>query len=253
MIIQKQINNIGISFLGGGTRAVAYAGLLKAFEEKGIKINALVGSSGGACVAAAYAFNKSPEQIKESFKTFKPGSLYNPISIFRKGNFNYSSWIKHFAKLIPIDYRIENSNKKLAIHLTNLETLESEFKEAGPVVETVVASSAFVGGYTLNGTKFIDGDYDPETGVDFLKKSGCDFTILCYLDLGSKPLLKFTPFNITQKNAINLDFKMHPTDSVLAIKIDNPGSIVGTKNVDEHFNQGYVAGLKFLEEVGLQG
>ena len=46
---------IGIALAGGGIRGIAHAGVLKALEDNGIKIEAIGGTSAGSIVAALYA------------------------------------------------------------------------------------------------------------------------------------------------------------------------------------------------------
>lgn len=157
-------------FFGGGMRSVAYAGSLKALEEFEIKPMALAGSSGGALVSAPYAYGKTPLEIFTHFKTFKAIHLLSPYSIIFRKSLNYSAWERHFEKLIPVSERIEQTKIKLFIHTTNIKKQESEWLEKGSILKSVIASSAFFGSYSINGKKYADGDYDPETGVQKTKR-----------------------------------------------------------------------------------
>ncbi len=46
---------IGLSLAGGGVKGAAHIGVLKAFEEKGIKIDYIGGTSSGSIVSTLYA------------------------------------------------------------------------------------------------------------------------------------------------------------------------------------------------------
>lgn len=59
---------IGLALSGGGIRGIAHAGVLKALEENGIKIDIIGGTSAGSMVASLYAVGYKPDEIYHSFK-----------------------------------------------------------------------------------------------------------------------------------------------------------------------------------------
>ncbi len=61
---------IGIALSGGGIRGIAHVGVLKALEEKGIKIEAIGGTSAGSIVATLYAMGYKPYYIYVLFKKY---------------------------------------------------------------------------------------------------------------------------------------------------------------------------------------
>ena len=61
---------IGIALAGGGIRGIAHAGVLKALDENGIKIDAIGGTSAGSIVAALYAMGYKPYYIYVIFKKY---------------------------------------------------------------------------------------------------------------------------------------------------------------------------------------
>lgn len=61
---------IGIALSGGGIRGIAHAGVLKALDENGIKIDAIGGTSAGSIVAALYAMGYKPYYIYVIFKKY---------------------------------------------------------------------------------------------------------------------------------------------------------------------------------------
>ena len=54
---------LGIALSGGGIRGIAHAGVLKALEDNGIKIDIIGGTSAGSLVASLYAMGYSPYYI----------------------------------------------------------------------------------------------------------------------------------------------------------------------------------------------
>lgn len=61
---------VGIALAGGGIRGIAHAGVLKALEENGIRIDAIGGTSAGSIVAALYAMGYKPYYIYVLFKKY---------------------------------------------------------------------------------------------------------------------------------------------------------------------------------------
>lgn len=61
---------IGLALNGGGIRGIAHAGVLKALEENGIKIEVIGGTSSGSLVAGLYALGFSPYYIYVLFKRY---------------------------------------------------------------------------------------------------------------------------------------------------------------------------------------
>mgnify|MGYP000563988630 CR=1 FL=1 len=61
---------IGIALAGGGIRGIAHVGVLKALEEKNIKVAAIAGTSAGSIIATLYAMGYSPYYIYLLFKRY---------------------------------------------------------------------------------------------------------------------------------------------------------------------------------------
>lgn len=61
---------LGLSLSGGGIRGIAHAGVLKALEENGIKIDVIGGTSSGSIISTLYAMGYSPYYIYILFKRY---------------------------------------------------------------------------------------------------------------------------------------------------------------------------------------
>lgn len=66
----KQKWNFGLSLAGGGVKGAAHIGVLKAFEEKKIKIDYISGTSSGSIVSTLYACGYTPDEIYQIFKKY---------------------------------------------------------------------------------------------------------------------------------------------------------------------------------------
>lgn len=61
---------VGVSLAGGGIRGIAHVGVLKALEEKNIKVAVIAGTSAGSIIATLYAMGYSPYYIYLLFKRY---------------------------------------------------------------------------------------------------------------------------------------------------------------------------------------
>ncbi len=61
----KKFKKIGLAFGGGGARGFALIGVIKAFEEEGLKFDYIAGTSIGSIMGAMYAYGMSSNKIQE--------------------------------------------------------------------------------------------------------------------------------------------------------------------------------------------
>lgn len=66
----------GLCFCGGGIKAAAHIGALKAFEEEGIKFDCVSGASSGSIIATMYALGYNSDEMWKMFKEFSPKIKY---------------------------------------------------------------------------------------------------------------------------------------------------------------------------------
>lgn len=68
---KKKKIKIGLALGGGGARGIGHIGVLKAFEELGIKIDYIAGTSAGSLVGALYAGGYDAKQLENIAKNIK--------------------------------------------------------------------------------------------------------------------------------------------------------------------------------------
>lgn len=66
----------GLCFAGGGIKAAAHIGALKAFEEQGMKFDCVSGASSGSIIATMYALGYSSDEMWKMFKKLAPKIKY---------------------------------------------------------------------------------------------------------------------------------------------------------------------------------
>ena len=70
-------HRIGLALSGGGSRGLAQVGVLKAFEEAGLKVEAIAGTSIGGLVGGLYACGYSAEDLEDIVKTLDFSELFS--------------------------------------------------------------------------------------------------------------------------------------------------------------------------------
>ncbi|MCB9264447.1 MAG: patatin-like phospholipase family protein [Lewinellaceae bacterium] len=183
--MMKQKPTIGMVLSGGGVRGVAHAGVFKALEESGIRIDQLSGSSAGAMAGALYAAGYSPEDILEFFKT-------NAHNIFQ--------W-RHFARSKPgiLDsdqyaelfepwlkgHTFKTLSRKLYICVTDVLKGKVRFFSSGELVRPILASAAMPGVFTpveIGENWYIDGGTMNNFPVEPLMGK-CDILLGSYVSM----------------------------------------------------------------------
>lgn len=117
--------SLGLALSGGGAKAAAHIGVLKAFEDENIKIDYISGTSSGSIIAALYAcgyrakelfnfFNMYCNQISDYDKTI-------PFKIMSTA-FTGKIGVKGLAKGDKLEYIINNfCNKKGISDISNVK------------------------------------------------------------------------------------------------------------------------------------
>lgn len=137
-------SKIGLALSGGGTKGIAHAGVLKFLGEKNIKPSVISAASAGAIVASLYGIGKTPDEIREFFKSiyfFKWKHF-----VFNRPGFINSDAFKTYFNPAFKDIRIKDLSIETLIVSTDLVSGETRvFDENTKVIDAVIASSAFPG------------------------------------------------------------------------------------------------------------
>ena len=130
----------GLVLSGGGTRGFAHLGVIAALFDKGIKPDVISGTSAGAIVGAFIAAGKKPLDILE---TFKKGSFfkYTKLQIPRDGLMKLDGLKELFHREIPAK-NLEDLDIPFFAAISNLNKGTIEYRNTGPLGETVLASSS---------------------------------------------------------------------------------------------------------------
>src|SRR5262249_8232797 len=68
---------VALALSGGGARGIAHVGVLKAFEEEGIPVDAIAATSIGAVVGSIYATGSTASHLEETVKSLDWESIFS--------------------------------------------------------------------------------------------------------------------------------------------------------------------------------
>lgn len=154
----KHKKRIGLALSGGGARGIAHIGVIKAFEEHGVKIDAVAGASAGSIVGALLASGKSADEM---LTLIKESSIFRIIKVGvpSAGLTKLTYLQERLQSVIPED-TFESLQIPLYIAISNLVTGELEMVSSGPLSPVVMASSSiplFFKPVEINGHLYTDG------------------------------------------------------------------------------------------------
>lgn len=128
----------GLCFSGGGIKAAAHIGALKAFEEDGIKFDCVSGASSGSIIATMYALGYTSDEMWKMFKEFSPKIKYYQWSkilklivglVFKReitiDGLNSGKVIENIVNDICLQNKINNINEinmPLLISMVDMQT-----------------------------------------------------------------------------------------------------------------------------------
>ncbi len=169
---------IGLALGGGAVLGAAHIGILKAFEEKGIKIDCISGTSIGAFIAGLYAFGISPPEIEKRVADVS----WLDISGFTIPKYGLLSNEKlgEMLKAELGDAAVENAAISLALVATDIGKGEKVVARRGNLAQYVMASTCIPGIFspvTIDGRMLVDGGLLENVPVSPLKSMGADITV----------------------------------------------------------------------------
>lgn len=149
---------IGIVLSGGGARGIAHLGVLKALQEKNIKVSGISGCSAGAIVGTMFAAGYSPDHIFEivvssnTLKAMRPAWSRSGLVRMQKVEEVYLKYIPHNT--------FEHLKIPLTVNATDLYAGETVYFSSGELLKPVMASCSIPGLFepiVHNGVTLIDG------------------------------------------------------------------------------------------------
>ncbi len=252
-------STIGLILSGGGSKGIAHAGVLKFFEEIGIRPSHIAGTSSGAIVSSLYAWGKKPEEILEFFKSIY--FFHWKHFTFRKAGFIDSEAFRDYFISVFKDATLGDLPYKMHITATDLVSGKLKiFNHETKIADAVLASSAFPGiisPYEIDGKLYSDGGIVNHFPTDVLQ-GRCDTLIGVYVspiqkikadDMKSIRAVTTRAYDLLSANSNTqkftlCDWVISPDELALFSTFETNKS-----KMDEIFKVGYEAAKKSYEEL----
>ncbi len=244
----------GLVLSGGGAKGIAHIGVLKAFEEQGLEITHIAGTSSGAVVGAMYAAGNSWQDIFKFFKTV-PIFNYRRYAVNKPGFIDTLKFYKDFKPYFKED-DFASLEKALFVTATNLIDGKIKIFSSGELIKPVLASASFPGVFTpihINNGAYVDGGIINNFPVKPLKPF-CDKIIGVFInsletvdikDLNHSYKILNRSLQISLGNQSLHKFK--ECDFVICPAGLTKFGIFSLKTIDAIFEIGYRAAIKELE------
>lgn len=277
---------LGIALSGGGIRGIAHAGVLKALEDNGIKIDIIGGTSAGSLIAALYAMGYSPYYIYILFKRYakemvniNSGPIISGIGNFMMNKKNTLQGLKSGKSLETIYNQIaykkgirKLNQIKMPIVIPTVDIMNSKeyvFTNYIPknvedtsqyitnitVGKAVRASSSFPAVFNpceFENHAFMDGGALDNIPVHEVKKQGADKVIAVKFD--ADPVdEKSNIMDIVMKTIDIMGNKiseesLEMSDLVLSVYTDKVG-LLDVQKLDSCYQYGYNCAIENMEQI----
>lgn len=245
---------IAIAFGGGGIRGFMHLGVIKAFEEAGIKVDIVTGSSAGSIAATLYATGKPYHELEQIILNLKKDDIADFV-LSTKGFINGQS-IARWVNRVTGSPDISSLPFELGITVTELNSERSLLLREGNVGQAVQASSSIPGAFIpvkTNGKTFVDGGMLSLVPVRFAKALGADYVIGVDIYCGNKPVYKdstmgvlYTSFRI-QNCALGM-IEAKESDILIAPGYEPP-TLSSFETKKESIDAGYKAAKAMMPKI----
>jgi len=216
---------VGVSYSGGGNRAVVHIGVLRAFLEKKIIPTHVAGVSAGSFAAAfhaydPYTFNAFTDlKILFSYlnKAFIGLSVWQILTKFAAKGINIQSLgdASKIRKFLDASLPFKNFSElkiPLRIGATNVETGQDKWFRSGPIIPILMASSATPGIFPpvkIDNEIYIDGGVTDNLPLFELAKEGCG--VIYAVNAGYAGEAKKPPKNFLENLLFSRDIAQYQT------------------------------------------
>lgn len=149
---------LGLALSGGGSRAAAQLGAIKALKDHNIEICCYSGTSAGSMVAVLAADGVDPEVVLKEIDSFSLFTMVN-LSYSLSGLSNLKKIRKSLQKLL-VSKNLEDLPIPTYVVATNLNAGKIRVFDRGDIIEKVLASSSIpvmFAPQNIEGHNYIDG------------------------------------------------------------------------------------------------
>lgn len=184
---------VGLALGGGFARGISHIGVLRVFEQEGIPVEFIAGTSVGALIAAGYASGASLDYMEAqgSGTTFRDFGRWTLSRMGMASNERLENFLHKFTSA----RYFEEMKIPLSIVATDLIKGESVYFTEGEIGPALRASCAYPGLFLpveYRGRILVDGFLTEAVPTEAVKRLGATVIIAVYLEPGE---LKERPRN----------------------------------------------------------
>lgn len=181
---RKRPLTLGLALGSGGAKGLAHLGVLKAFEEEGIRFQIVTGTSIGAIVGALYAKGYSVADMQGIIESLNRKEFSRNLRPFADLGFA-EEFLSHY-----LEGDISELAKPFAAWATDGSTNEGVLLNSGNIARAVTASAAippFFRAVEIEGKRLYDGAFTNAVPADVCRQMGADVVIAVDLSAYLRP------------------------------------------------------------------
>ena len=244
---------LGVAFGGGGARGVALIGVIKAFEELGLKVDYVSGTSAGALIGAVYAFGKDSKSMEELARKLRTKDIRNSTFILKPSNaYNIE---KILLNIFEKDLMFSELNIPFTAVCTDISSGREVHISSGSVAKAVSGSCAVPGVFKpvqFVDMTLVDGGIKNNVSADVVREMGANVVIAIDLNdhrgagTQSTKLLSVLSSSLGLLLQSNVDQKLKFSDLVIKPNLDKYSS-TKMNDIDSIIKDGYDAVMQYKD------
>jgi NTE family protein len=221
---------IGLALGGGAARGFAHIGVIQVFEEHGIKVDLVAGTSAGSLVAALYASGKGGNELAKLAENMDEGAITDWA--FPTRGLIRGEALARFVREKTGGKLIEQMTMPLGIVATDLADGSPILFRSGDTGTAVRASSSVPAVFQpvkIGTHEYVDGGLVAPVPVRFARQMGAELVIAVDISsppddkpLGDSMKMLMQTFSIMGRSINN--YELREADVVLRPKLDGVGS-----------------------------
>ncbi len=176
-IFLKKKPKIGLAFGGGGARGMSHIGVLKAFEEYGLKFDYVCGTSVGSIIGAAYASGKKWDELYDIAKSLKVKDIRTNKVFFMPSK---TDGIESLMTDTLGDINVEDLKTPFSAVAVDIKTTKEVCISHGNLSKAVAGSCCVPGIFQpveFGDRLLCDGGLQNTIPANIPRYFGCDFVI----------------------------------------------------------------------------
>lgn len=169
---------VGLALSSGAIRGFSHMGVLQVFEEEGIPVDIIAGTSAGALVGGLYAMGHEIKYLQQLALNIRWEHVTD-ITIPRRG-FVAGKKLLAFLRLITKGKKIEDLSIPFAAVATDIQNGERVVFKKGPLAEAIRASTSIPGiyiPYQKDGRMLVDGAVVDRIPISIVRELGAEIVI----------------------------------------------------------------------------